>query len=143
MKRIYPLILFINLSLLFNSCDRNNPLCGLKIPEGAFTYIGYDSTDIKIVKGWIKINFDDSTTISGEWELDKIGDLQNIGPQLGSGQLIGSVQDSQLFLNLNPQYADNNVFLICPYNNQKLIGKWNYVGFPGIINYGCFVAEKQ
>ena len=131
------------LSLLFYFCDKDNCLNGIKIPDGAFAYTGFDSTGVKIVRGWIKFDFDDSTTILGEWELDKIGDPQNIGPQVGSGQLVGNVQNSQLYLNLNPQYVDNNVILTCPYDDQKLAGKWTYSGFPGVINYGSFVAGKK
>ncbi len=143
MKRIYPLFLLINLSLIFYFCDKDNFLNGIKIPKGAYAYTGYDSTGVEIVHGWIKINFDDRTNISGEWELDKIGNPQNIGPQVGSGNLVGSMVNDQLHLNLNPQYMDNNVILTCPYSDQKLTGKWFYIGLPGGINYGSFVAEKK
>lgn len=143
MKKIYMLDLIVSLSLLFCFCDNDNPLNGIKVPDGAYAYTGYDSTGVKIVCGWIKFEFDDSTTISGEWELDKIGEPQNIGPQVGSGQLVGNVQNSQLYLDLNPQFMDNNVFLTSPNDDQKLEGKWTYAGFPGIINYGSFVAEKK
>lgn len=143
MKRIYILSLVVCLSLLFYFCDGDNPFNGIKVPDGAYAYKGYDSTDVKIVCGWIKFDFDDSSMVSGEWELDKIGDPQNIGPQIGSGELVGNVQDDQLYINLNPQYADNNVFLTSPYSDQKLEGTWNYAGFPGVINHGSFVAEKK
>ena len=143
MKRIYPLFLLIILSLIFYFCDKDNCLNGIKIPDGAFAYTGFDSTGVEIVRGWIMFDFDDSTSISGDWELDKIGNPQNIGPQVGSGNLVGSMVNDQLHLNLNPQYKDSNVFLICPYDDQKLTGKWNYAGFPGVINYGSFVAEKK
>jgi len=143
MKKIDIFILIIIISLSFYFCDKDNSINGLKIPAGAYAYTGLDSTGVKIVTGWIKIVFDDSTHISGEWELDKIGNPQNIGPQVGSGNLVGSMVNNQLHLNLNPQYKDNNVFLICPYDDQKLTGIWNYAGFPGIINYGTFVAEKK
>ncbi len=131
------------MSLSFYFCDKDNYINGIKIPAGAFAYTGYDSTGVKIVQGWIKIVFDDSTAISGEWELDKIGDPQNIGPQVGSGTLMGNLENNQLFLNLNPDYVDNNVFLICSYDDQQLAGKWNYSGLPGIINYGTFIAERK
>lgn len=143
MRKIYFYVVIIALFISFYVCDKDNSINGIKIPKGAYAYSGYDSTGVKIVQGWIKISFDDSTTISGDWELDKIGDPQNIGPQVGTGTLMGNLQNNQLFLNLNPNYIDNNVFLICPYDDPKLTGKWNYAGFPGIINYGSFVAEKE
>ncbi|MDZ7333500.1 MAG: hypothetical protein ONB31_16110 [candidate division KSB1 bacterium] len=143
MKKISIFIVIAILSLLFYFCDKDNSINGIKIPAGAYAYTGYDSTGAKIVKGWIKIVFDDSITISGEWELDKIGDPKSIGPQVGSGTLMGALENHQLFLNLNPNYVDNNVFLTCAYDEKKLAGKWNYSGFPGIINYGTFLAEKK
>lgn len=143
MKTKYLLFVIVGLSFLFYYCDKDNSINGIRIPAGAYTYTGYDSTGAKIVKGWIKIVFDDSLHLSGEWELDKIGDPQKIGPQVGSGNLVGSLENHQLVLNLNPNYVDNNVFLVCPYDDQKLTGKWNYSGFPGKINYGTFVAEKK
>ena len=143
MKKIYIFVVIITLSFLFYFCDKDNCLNGIKIPDGAFAYTGFDSTGVEIVRGWIMFDFDDSTSISGDWELDKIGNPQNIGPQVGSGNLVGSMVNDELHLNLNPQYKDNNVFLICPYDDQKLTGIWNYAGFPGVINYGSFVAEKK
>jgi hypothetical protein len=143
MKKIYFLSLMVILSLTFYFCDKDNCLNGIKIPDGAFAYTGFDSTGVEIVRGWIKFDFDDSTTISGEWELDTIGEPQNIGPQIGSGNIVGSLVNDQLHLNLNPQFVDNNVFLTCPNNDQKLEGQWIYSGFPGVINSGSFVAEKK
>ncbi|HDP99766.1 MAG TPA: hypothetical protein ENN22_11375 [bacterium] len=143
MKQISIFGLIIIISLSFYFCDKGNSINGLKIPGGAYAHSGFDSTGVEIVTGWIKIIFDDSATISGEWQLDKIGDPKNIGPQVGSGSLKGNLENNQLFLNLNPGYVDNNVFLTCPYDDQKLMGKWEYAGFPGIINFGTFVAEKK
>lgn len=139
--------MILSLSLYF--CDKDNPaedkdnLVELIIPEGTYNYNGYDPTGVKIVTGWVKIIIVASTYLSGEWNLEKIGDPQNIGPQVGSGTLIGNFENNQLFLNLNPDYVDNNVFLTCPYDDQKLTGKWIYSGFPGIINYGTSVAERK
>jgi len=143
MKKIYIVVVIITLSFSFYFCDKDNSINGLELPAGTYTYTGFDSMGVKIVTGWIKIVFDDSTHISGEWELDKIGDPQNIGSQVGSGNLVGILENNQLFVNLNPDYVDNNVFLTCPYDDQKLTGKWNYSGFPGIINYGTFVGERK
>jgi len=140
--KVYLLILVILLSILY-FCDKDDSINGIKIPAGAYAYTGYDSTGVKIVAGWIKIVFDDRPAVSGEWELDKISDPKNIGPQVGSGSLEGVLENNQLIVNLNPNYIDNNIFLICPYDDKKLAGKWNYSGFPGILNYGTFVAERK
>jgi hypothetical protein len=138
---IFTLIIILSLSLYF--CDKDDSINGIKIPEGAYGYTGFDSTGVKIVTGWIKIVFEDSIHLSGEWELDKIGDPQNIGPQVGSGKLLGSYDKSQIYCDLNPGYVDNNLILKGDYDDRKIAGEWNYVGFPGVINQGTFKAEKR
>jgi hypothetical protein len=142
MRTITVFLLIITLSLSFYFCDKDDSINGPKIPEGAYVYTGYDSTDVRIVTGWIKIVFNDSINISGEWELDKIGDPQNIGPQVGSGTLRGTYDRDKIYCDLNPDYVDNNVILRGEYDDKKTKGEWIYVGFPGIINQGTFKAEK-
>ncbi len=143
MKKISILILIFIISFSICFCDKDHSINGIKLPAGAYAYTGYDSTGAIIVAGWIKIVFDDSATISGTWELDKVGEPQNIGSQIGSGNIVGGLVNDQLWMNLNPQFVDDNVFLTCPYDERKLAGQWSYSGFPGIINYGTFVAQKQ
>ena len=143
MKKISIFILIAMLSLTFYFCDKDNSINGLKIPGGAYAYTAYDSTGVKIIEGWIKIVFDDSINISGEWELDKIGHPQNIGPQVGSGTLRGSYDKGKIVIGLNPGYMDNNVILTGEWDIRKIEGDWMYVGFPGIINEGTFKAEKR
>ncbi len=117
MKKIAIFILITILSFSLYFCDKDNPtedkdnLVELIIPLGTYKYNGYDSSGVKIVTGWIKIIFDDSVNISGEWELDKIGDPQNIGPQVGSGTLHGRYDQNKIYCDLNPGYMDNNLIL--------------------------------
>jgi hypothetical protein len=142
MKKIYLLILVILFSS-FYFCENDNSINGSKIPKGAYAYTGFDSTGVKIVRGWIKIVFDDSIHISGEWELDKIGDPQNIGPQVGSGILLGSYDKRKIVIELNPDYVDNNVSLIGEWDENKIEGEWMYGSLHGIVNHGTFKAEKR
>jgi hypothetical protein len=143
MKKFAIFILITILSLSFYFCNKDNAINGLKIPAGAYAYTGYDSTGVKIVTGWIKIVFEDSIHLSGDWELDKIGDPQNIGHQVGSGTLLGSYDKNKIYCDLNPGYVDNNLILRGDYDDKKIAGEWMYVGFPGVINQGTFNAEKR
>jgi len=94
MKKISLFSLVLYLSLLFYSCDKNNPFNGTAVPEGAYAYTGYDSTGVKIVQGWIKFEFEDKTTLSGEWELDKVGISV---PRLDQGNLSAIFKTANCF----------------------------------------------
>ena len=116
MKRgAFRLLFVIATTLSFWSCLNSKdaalvePLHG---PAGAFAYTGYDGSGRPIVTGWLNIDLTDSDSITGEWQLQKIGNPQNIGPQFGSGVLIGGSYQNQLWIELNPQFADNNLQLI-------------------------------
>lgn len=141
MAMIKPMIIvFCIFNLLCSLCD--DSINGPDTPEGSYTYTAYDSTGVKIVTGWMKIVFDDSVNVSGEWKFDKIGNPENIGPQVGSGNLMGIYNEPEISINLNPNWADNNVFLNGDYSEDKISGEWTFSGFPGVINRGKFEAVK-
>ena len=127
-------------NLLFSWCD--DLITSPETPEGRYAYKGYDSTGVKIVAGWLKIELADSVTVTGEWNFYKVGQPENIGPQIGSGSLIGSYEKGRLSLNLNPNMIDNNVVLNGDYSEKKFEGEWMYIGVMGVINRGTFKAVK-
>jgi len=45
-------------------------------------------------------------------------------------------------INLNPEWADNNVFLEGTIDGNKITGNWVYSGFGGVMNHGTYSAEK-
>lgn len=143
MKKNFYLSFFL-LLLLINLCEKKNKILGPDDLPGKYTYTAYDSTNkTMVVRGWFKIIIYDSTKINGEWHFQKIGNPQNIGPQVGDGQLIGEILKEHIWMELNPQFRDNNVSLIGELVRQKIKGKWQYSGFPGIINWGYFEAVKN
>lgn len=109
-----------------------------------YKYSGYDSTGNKIITGYLWIDSADSSVVKGRWDFKRVSNEENLGPQIGSGNFDG-VKDSQgnMSLNLNPEWIDNNVFLIGSFNNLQYRGDWNYVGFPGVINAGSFEAHQD
>jgi hypothetical protein len=140
----YSYLYFFLLLLFVNFCEKTNKILGPDNLTGNYTYTAFDSTNkTTVIKGWFKINVYDTTKISGEWHFQKVGNPQNVGPQVGDGQLIGELQKNQIFLELNPQFRDNNVGLIGETGRQKLKGQWHYSGFPGPINWGYFEAVKN
>ena len=121
MKTIYSILcLLVFLSI---SCNKDtSPVSS--VPDGAFEYQGFDSSGTQVISGWLKIDFNDSNALRGAWNLSKIGDPPNIGHQVGEGKLEGSVEDSELWINLNPGVADE-------LEGNKIEGKWHYSIFVG------------
>lgn len=137
-KAIFSVFFIFN--ILFSWCD--DIITGPETPEGRYAYKGYDSTGVKIVTGWLKIELDDSVAVSGKWNFFNVGQPENIGPQIGSGSLIGNYEKGKLSLDLNPNMRDNNVVLIGDYEEKKFEGEWMYIGFAGVLNRGTFKAVK-
>lgn len=142
---IFPLLL-----LCIVSCDRAAVAPSVS-HQGTYLYQAFDSTGTLIVKGWIEIKINESVPpddennyfpIDGKWYLDKIGDPENIGMQVGEGSLIGTIEQDDIRVNLNPGWADNNVFLNGKINGNEITGHWYYSTFVGAINGGAFKATK-
>lgn len=138
-KKFSPVICLI-LILLINSCNDNSVE---SLPNGTYNYTAYDSLGTIISKGWLKFEVKDSSNISGSWEINKVGNSQNIGPQIGKGELEGHFNNSMLVLGLNPDFVDNNVVLSGKLKMNEYEGKWYYSSFIGLTNWGSFKAEKE
>jgi len=138
--KILLILLTVNLIIIINSCLFNVDDSGI---SGTYFYTAYDYTGIIVAKGQIELDFQDSTKISGEWDIHRVGNADNIGPQIGSGRLEGFFEQNELVIELNPQYADNNLQLIGKYEYSYLRGRWIYISFIGITNQGTFEAEKK
>ena len=122
-------------------CKRDNAV--EPAPYGKFQYKAYDSSGTLVVEGWMTLAIQDTARITGAWHLTKVDDPQNIGPQLGDGELVGEFHDGSVLINLNPGFADNNVFLSGQFAADTFSGTWNWSGFAGILNRGNFQARRQ
>lgn len=144
MKTVKLWLLLFGFVLLFVTCRRGPKDVLLPpVPAGAFQYTGYDSTGVVIVQGWLSLSFEDSTAITGNWQLQKVGEVTQIGRQTGTGTLAGRIRLGKIFLNLNPNIVDNNVEIDGDFTKNRFSGKWRYIGFPGLLNWGTFKAEKR
>lgn len=138
MKLVLSLLTFS--LIVFYSCEDSDPN---SFPK-SYKYTGYDSSWNKIIEGNLWIDSIDSIEVKGGWRFERVSDYNNIGPQIGKGSFEGTTNMiGSLSLNLNPGMIDNNVILSCsmrlPY---RIDGQWNYVGYPGVINWGRFEAEQ-
>ena len=139
-KQILFTAFFITLVFAF-ACTENSP-SGSSV--NVYKYTGYNSSGSKIISGFLTIVQDTSTVITGDWQFTPIGNCNEVGPQLGSGNFIGGLDSlNTLHINLNPGMVDNNVFLIGNFEYNHYVGTWSYTGFPGIINQGTFEAHKR
>jgi hypothetical protein len=112
-------------------------------PGSSFRYTSYDSSGTPLVTGWLTMNFSDSVTISGEWHFKPINNPKNIGPQTGDGNLVGGFRNEQVWIELNPQFRDNNLQLSGTFHGDRYSGQWMWISFVGITNAGSFEAIKK
>jgi hypothetical protein len=131
----YITIVFL-IFIIFSGCNKNTK------SNDIYQYSGFDTLGVKIIVGSFSIEYGASVSISGEWNFSAIGNPVNIGPQTGEGEYIGTIENNELRINLNPEWDDNNVNLVGIIDGNTISGDWIYSGFPGIINYGTFTAKK-
>ncbi len=138
--KIYVFILF---SLTVFSAGCLDDISGPSLPEGNYKYTAYDSLGNAVAQGLIIIEMGDSIKVTGIWKIKAIGNVQNIGPQTGEGNLNGELRDKTLMIGLNPNYVDNNVTLNGTVKENWYSGKWYYSSFVGVTNWGTFRAIKE
>jgi hypothetical protein len=115
-----------------------DPLAG-----GMYHYASYDSSGVPLVKGWFTMDLTNPDSVTGEWHFSPIGNPQHIGPQTGDGELLGSFVDSALWIELQPQYRDNNLELAGTIKGGRYAGRWMWISFRGVTNSGEFEALKK
>src|SRR5215471_12732951 len=57
------------------------------VPAGAYAYSGFDSTGRVVVTGSMTLDVTNPASVTGTWHLQPTGSSQNLGPQVGDGQL--------------------------------------------------------
>lgn len=122
--------------------NKNAPQPGT-FPLGEYQYTGYDEGGAKVVEGRLSLTALDGDKLKGSWELKQIGEPKRIGPQVGSGDLLGTVSGTEVLIDLNPNMNDNNVNLRGTVEGKRYKGSWNYSGFAGSISKGTFEATRQ
>jgi len=109
---------------------------------GTYRYSGYEDGSGLVITGRITLSAQ-TNPVTGNWSLRQVGEpIGPIGPQIGEGQLRGSLSGSRLAVDLNPGWADNNVFLNGELTANTWTGLWTYSTFGGAVNGGPFTAEK-
>ncbi len=115
-------------------------------PNGAYSYMSFDSSGTAIVKGWFTLEMSDSSHVTGEWHFVKVTDSDDVGPQVGDGVLAGGFTDygiDQVIVDLHPEFRDNNLLLIGKLEESRYSGRWEWISFAGVSNYGTFYAQRR
>lgn len=136
-----PLLLFLA-ALTILSCKSPTESFTKQI-EGTYNYTAYDNNNQLVVTGTLIITQSDSTTIQGSWQLIIANNAQKTGPQDGSGSLTGTIKKDSVYINLNPNFVDNNVLLHGGLNSFGFGGEWQWIGFAGKLNGGSFSAIRK
>lgn len=142
-KYLAVILILINslIAIFFINCEKSKLLLTCN-EYSIYNYIAYDSTGIKVAQGMLLLNFEDHI-INGEWDIKAVGSAQNIGPQIGSGNLVGSYSSDSIWVELQPQMCDNNLQLKGRLKDNHFYGYWTYISLIGPTNEGSFSARKQ
>jgi len=97
-----------------------------------------------VVAGTLQLVAHDDSSVTGTWQIDWVvgaDTTDSVGPQVGSGTTSGRLSaDGSIGLDLNPLFADNNVFLDGAVTTAGLSGTWTWSGIAGPIATGRFDA---
>ncbi len=121
------------------------------VQTGDYQYTSFDKNGAKVVEGRLsltsvekrRIQSEEQIQIKGNWQLNKVGNQERIGPQVGSGDLIGSIIEGELRLDLNPNISDANVILKGKIEGKRFHGTWSFKGYAGTISEGTFEAIRK
>ncbi len=141
--KINLIIVILFLSLIIY-CEKDKSTIGFEPdPSGSFTYQSFDTLGTLLVTGGLTFEHTDSVLIEGSWRLNNVSNRHDIGPQVGNGNLLGSIIDSSISMDLNPGFKDNNLYLEGIINDTNFEGRWSWISFAGVTNWGTFKAIKN
>ncbi len=137
MKIANPYLIMLALSCYVLACSPRS-LSGQKapFPAGDYQYTSYDKQGNKVVEGRIsitsveprRIGSEEQIQLKGNWELRKAGNQEKIGPQVGSGDLIGGIIKCELYIDLTPNISDANGNLRGKVEGKRCHGTWAFNG---------------
>jgi hypothetical protein len=131
--------------------------CSLLYPNGGaesdfedvYDYTAYDGAGGVVVTGTLYLVHvpndvaGEPDYLQGRWVLR--ARAEGVGPQDGQGTLGGTAErDGTFYVNLNPEMADNNVFLRGAFQDERarMEGEWSYTTFVGEVAGGRFEAVR-
>ncbi len=111
-----------------------------------FRYLGRSAAGVPVLTGRIELAFPDDSTVTGTWAIGWIPGADTtleVGPQVGSGTLVGRRMGDSLLIEMNPNWADNNVALKAFSTADGYTGHWTWSAFDGPRSGGSFTADHE
>jgi len=131
--------------------------CGNGIPDpavaprfedlaGAFEYRAYDGSGRLLLVGTVTLATGEDSTLTGTWEIrwaPGADTTATVGPQVGTGTLGGRYGEEHTLVDLNPGWADNNVYLLAEDADEgHLAGQWQHSTLIGPAADGPFELRR-
>lgn len=113
---------------------------------GGFRYIGRSAAGVPVLNGRIELAFPNDSTVTGTWAIGWIPGADTsfeVGPQVGTGTLVGRRMGDSLLIEMNPNWADNNVALKAFPSASGYTGQWTWSAFDGPRSGGSFTAGHE
>ena len=136
-----PLVLLAS-TLLLAACEGDFA----STPDGTEQIWAYTATTpggVVLVSGTFRV-IAEGRDFKGSWATHLVLPNADVGPQVGTGTLRGSwdIEGQTIGLDLNPGWADNNVFLTGRFVGRDLEGTWVHSTLTGPRVAGEFVARR-
>ena len=106
-------------------------------------YTAYDFNNTAVVSGTFVVTAE-GRHFTGSWETQLLKPGSEVGPQVGTGDLRGEwdTEGQSIFFDMNPGWADNNVFLTATPDGNILRGNWSHSTLLGVVSGGQFTARR-
>lgn len=143
MKNVLFASLFLNLIFVVSCEDKEKSNDGF---NGTYEYTAYYAKSLVVcASGRINIEMSPDSSFTGSWDIKGANNYNqnDIGMQIGQGELWGSIKNGEIYIDLNPDYVDNNVNLLGNGNIAKISGIWLYSTLKGIQSSGSFELIKN
>ena len=111
-----------------------------RLHSGRLTYQALSEDGHVLVTGEMNITVVDSV-VTGTWQLHwapGADTTTHVGPQIGEGTLAGRQVGDSYAIDLNPGWADNNVFLSAELTASGWSGTWSWSTIAGVAASGPF-----
>ena len=135
-------VLSVALLLACSSTSTTNP-----VPRnGSLRYLGRGPSGEAVLAGRLEFTFTDDSTLTGTWAIHWLPGADTtlqVGPQVGTGTLVGNRMGDGLLVQLNPGWADNNVDLNAGPTADGYSGQWSWTTATGPRSAGTFVIVRE
>ncbi len=111
--------------------------------NGGYRYSAATTGGEPLLTGRLALAFPDDSTLSGTWVIQWAPGADTtleVGPQVGSGDLVGTRRGDTLLIQLNPTNADDNVTLRAAPGPGGYHGEWQWITITGPRTGGSFAA---